>query len=790
MGYDRSAMKIFLAYPSKSSELVAQYKRAVEVVRKNNLKQTITLWTELSVSGRVISRVILEQIDRCDILCADITKLNMNVVYEIGYAIGRQKSIYHFFNPELDSDREIFGELGIFDVIGYDVYKNSDELAACLRKININADEFFLPTEINQKAPFYLLSQVRDEKLAATLFSYTKSVIGDFRSFDPYEQARLPVYDAIREVASSVGVIIAFVPNSNHQANIHNLRASFVAGISHGLNKETLLIQLGNSPAPLDYRDEAKHCVNENQVKKSVGNFYLSVRPFIQQVTSSHEVSGHTFLDKLEIGASVAENEANYIGDYYLINDAYLRAEKGEVRIVVGRKGAGKTALFVNLRNQKMRRRENVVVDLKPEGYKLLKFREDVLSILQQGTLEHLVTALWDYVLLLEIAYKLLEIDKAQYRNNHKILPHYEKLKGLYFSDDYYSEGDFSERLDTLLENLGTQLDTQYQGRESVRLNNAEVTKVLYQHHIAELRDCIIEYLHHKKEVWILVDNVDKGWPADGLTEGDVSIVRCLINGAEKLKRQLADSGKIFCAPIVFLRNDVYERLVRRSADKGKISVVSVDWSDRGLLKEMLRLRFTNSGVSDQLSFNQAWSRIAEVNISNQKSIEYILDRSFMRPRALLEFFIACKSVAVSKRHEIIFASDILEGYKKFSNEIVQNISAEIQDVAPNIQNALYIFIDEKPSMNIDELNNVMKKACIKKDQWSHLLDLFLWYGVIGLEVSHGEVRYIYDVNYDFLTLTSLAKKQNKLARFTINPAFRPALAVSDPAQGLQPRLL
>ena len=38
----------------------------------------------------------------------------------------------------------------------------------------------------------------------------------------------------------------------------------------------------------------------------------------------------------------------------------------------MGRKGSGKTALFVQLRDTKRERKPNIVVDLKPEGYQLV----------------------------------------------------------------------------------------------------------------------------------------------------------------------------------------------------------------------------------------------------------------------------------------------------------------------------------------------------------------------------------------------------------------------------------
>lgn len=458
--------------------------------------------------------------------------------------------------------------------------------------------------------------------------------------------------------------------------------------------------------------------------------------------------------------------------------------------MVVGRKGAGKTALFAHLRDEKRRNKRNVVVDLKPEGYKLLKFRDDVLSILQPGTLDHMVTALWDYVLLLELAYKLLEMDKQQHRNNHKIYDVYEKLRSIYFREEYHSEGDFSERLSVLLDSIKERMDAHGDRGSITRLSNPQVAEILYRHPIAELRECLTAYLRHKDEVWILIDNLDKGWPSDGLTAGDISLVRCLIEGVEKLKRQLARDGDVTCIPVVFLRNDVFEHLIERSSDRGKISFVSVDWTDRSLLKELLRLRFVHGGLQEELTFDQAWSRIAAPSVGAADSIDFILDRALMRLRALLEFLMACRGYAVNRRHQVIEADDIVDGYKNFSIDLVENISLEIKDVAPDIDVALYMFIDKPPSMRMSDVRKYTIDANIKEDRRDALLDLFLWYGVLDVEVGEREVRYIYDVNYNFRMLKTLADRQGAGARFTLNPAFRQALSVSDPAQALQPRFL
>ena len=74
-----------------------------------------------------------------------------------------------------------------------------------------------------------------------------------------------------------------------------------------------------------------------------------------------------------------------------------------------------------------------IVVDLKPEGYQLIKLKEEVLDYLSEGAKAHLITAFWEYLLLLEVAYKLLEKDEDRHLRDHTIQPQYKKLQDFLF---------------------------------------------------------------------------------------------------------------------------------------------------------------------------------------------------------------------------------------------------------------------------------------------------------------------------------------------------------------------
>jgi hypothetical protein len=238
------------------------------------------------------------------------------------------------------------------------------------------------------------------------------------------------------------------------------------------------------------------------------------------QEEASHVPADRTFLEGLNIGSSVAEDEEGDLLSYYYLTHAFHRAERGEARVILGRKGSGKTALFYALASRKSALRQNVVLDLQPESYQLVKFKEGILRLFQPGTQLHILAAMWDYVLSLEIAHRLLYIDQETYHRNHRVFDQYVRLKDIYYGPGVYSEADFSERLSVLIEAVRPQVLERYpSGGEAYDLGTNEVTELIYCHPISELRACLVDYLREKEEVWILIDHLDKGWSPAGLAD-------------------------------------------------------------------------------------------------------------------------------------------------------------------------------------------------------------------------------------------------------------------------------
>src|SRR3546814_9070223 len=71
---------------------------------------------------------------------------------------------------------------------------------------------------------------------------------------------------------------------------------------------------------------------------------------------------------------------------------------------------------------------------------------------------------------------------------------------------------------------------------------------------------------------------------------------------------------------LFFLRNDVYELLLDRTADRGKEQKVLVDWRDPEALKQVVALRISASLGEGLSSLDELWPRIAVRHIHGEDS--------------------------------------------------------------------------------------------------------------------------------------------------------------------------
>ena len=110
--------KAFFAYPSRSPTLKEAIHVAVpELNKKGQVK--IKTWEECNIGGKFVINTICDAINEAKLFFADLTGLNANVMFELGYAVARDKRIWLIFDETYTEEKKMFDQLKVLTTIGY-----------------------------------------------------------------------------------------------------------------------------------------------------------------------------------------------------------------------------------------------------------------------------------------------------------------------------------------------------------------------------------------------------------------------------------------------------------------------------------------------------------------------------------------------------------------------------------------------------------------------------------------------------------------------------------------------
>ncbi len=111
--------KGFYAYPSQYPPVVYPIQNAIHHINSSGYDIRVKDWQSMSVGGKFILDEVCAEIDDSDVFICDLTHINMNVLFELGYAIAQNKRIWISINADLHDKEKIYDGLGLLTTIGY-----------------------------------------------------------------------------------------------------------------------------------------------------------------------------------------------------------------------------------------------------------------------------------------------------------------------------------------------------------------------------------------------------------------------------------------------------------------------------------------------------------------------------------------------------------------------------------------------------------------------------------------------------------------------------------------------
>ncbi len=109
----------FFAYGSNPSHCGEFIEEAIKKINKSGHLASLKSWKTLKIGGEILISTVLQEIENSHFVCADITGLNENVLFELGFAIGKRKPVWIIQEVSITEAYNRFKDLNFLTTVGY-----------------------------------------------------------------------------------------------------------------------------------------------------------------------------------------------------------------------------------------------------------------------------------------------------------------------------------------------------------------------------------------------------------------------------------------------------------------------------------------------------------------------------------------------------------------------------------------------------------------------------------------------------------------------------------------------
>lgn len=793
----------FFAYASLPPSIPETIKAAIETINKSQVVEMIS-WETLSISGRYIIQQICDTIDDSDFFCADITTINPNVMFEIGFAIGRDKRVWLIRDDSYADPKGEFEQLRLLTTVGYLSYTKAEDI---IKGFFADRPHETLESTIFRESidpllgpsdgidpVLYLLSRHETEssvRVSSVLDRLLLKPVLD----DPRESSVQPLYWYGQKSLNAPGILAHFLSQQRIGCKITNARYALVSGLARGFDRPVLMLtEQDDLLAPMDYRDVMRYYTTPTEAGRIAEQW---VQQIYKGVDVNSPAPAHLAAVRLatelrdfhqQLGEYVAENEADRLANYFVETTAHMDIVNGTQTIFVGRKGTGKTASLIQAERELGREVNNLVCVLKPVSYEMAGLARLFASYRLKDQKGYVIESLWKYILYTELAIAA----SYQIRTATPWLadePANARLITFMNEEEKALSGDFTVRLESAVTKL-----TAVNPNDSADNFRQGISEALHNSLLSRLRSHLSEALSRKRQVLLLVDNLDKPWGGKADTENLTDFLLGLLTAANRVGDELRHGERnrnlTRFNSAIFLRSDIFNRITEASDEPDKISHTRLTWTDSELLLRIIEERYV-AAHGPKSDPSTMWHKYFCSMVRGIPTRDYLVSRILPRPRDIVYIVKAAVSFAVNRKHDRVEQKDISDGEYQYSQYAWDSILVENSTMIPNLDRVLIEFVGAKSILTQSHLRQCVSSAGIEAERVDQVIDQLIALTFLGLEV--GEARFAYaderkELQKNIVLAKKFASSGGSEPRYEINAPFRAYLEVDESASA--PRLL
>lgn len=415
------------------------------------------------------------------------------------------------------------------------------------------------------------------------------------------------------------------------------------------------------------------------------------------------------FRSNQTIGAAAAELDSFYLhqcfvdtGDLDIICDC-----DDPRRLIVGRTGAGKSALIARMAEQ-----VDNLITIRPESLALtyISNSNTLKFFIEAGVkMDIFYRLLWRHVLVVEVLKERFHIDSDASRKTFvdalwRLVPrrkqHEQALEYLRnWGESFWKETEY--RIQEVTSKLEDELSGAIKGslpgigglnasaarrlteeqRDEVISRAQDIVNKVQIKELSNVIDLLGDVLLADKQqrFYVAIDKLDEDWVEDRLR---FRLIRALIETSLDFAR--INNVKV----VIALRNDLLDRVFRHTRDAGfqeekyRTSALFVTWTRDQLIKVLdtriqvlVREKYTKQPVTH--------TKLLPKRVGKQQVIDYMLERTHMRPRDIIQFFNACIQLADGRPN--ISERALREAEGTYSRERLRALADEWFGLYPNL---------------------------------------------------------------------------------------------------------
>ena len=778
---------VFFAYPSQPDARVETMQGAIGRFRESRGCDSAIDWSELAVEGSVIFCAICEAIRSSSCVIADISGLNFNVLFEFGFAVGCGKPVWPLIE---DSKQEIrtYSAFKSLSNIGYSRYRNSKMIVQKLGKKRPwnRKPQLQRPTMLNGEpsgdatSVLYLKSPHDDEPSLRITEALTRPRI-DLIIDDPNEIAFQPITWHLSKLETSFAVVIDLGSRPDMVDREYHAKCALIAGIAVASGRQLLLCGPKWNTAPIDYAILYREYKTAAQAALIASTFADQLEA-ASAVFERHESTALTPLpakdlplpSRVSVGEYKAEDELPDLGSYFVESPQSISLLDDGFKIIVGRKGTGKSALAHITRDKLEEQKKTAVRVITPKGYEL----EQVLRVVKGTNLPlggSVVGALWRYAIGTEALAAVWEkienrvVDDSWSQSEARIRETIESYEGL-------TELSFASRIALLARRQGIQLDPEDNVPEGKLLGQLQRTQ------LRQLRDLVCDFL--TLEDWrlvIVIDDIVPRWTSveERIEYGEVLL--SFFEAARDLWREwnryvTRHNGRPL-SMLVFVRSDIFSSMLSNEQEPDRISHENLQWEDVESLLDLVARRM-DASVPEQRLY---WPDILDEDLSVEMLRQFVHTSILYRPRDMIFFFSRVLFHADRRRAKAIGRRDLRVALTDYSEYAFKALAAEWCPQIPNVGDLLVDFFGGPDKLSDEELRDQLVRNNIAQDNIEEAIRFLVDSQFLGIAIDENNFRYAMTPMQGDIMMRQAKRfvsRQGGSNRFQIHRAFHHSLAL------------